>query len=141
MHAYFAYGSNVCAQQMAQRCPAASDPRPATLDNHDWLINQRGVATVKPSAGSRVHGVVWLISERDLTLLDHAEGVPQRYRRDALTVHTADGPAAAWVYIDHRVRPGTPRPGYLERIIGGALHHGLPEPWVEFLRRWRPGAG
>jgi phage replication-related protein YjqB (UPF0714/DUF867 family) len=42
------------------------------------------------------------------------------------------------VYIDHRVEPGPPRPGYLERIIDGALHHGLPHRWVEFLRRWDP---
>ena len=32
------------------------------------------------------------------------------------------------MYIDHRVEPGPPRPGYLERIIDGAVHHGLPQP-------------
>ena len=42
------------------------------------------------------------------------------------------------MYIDHRVDPGPPRPGYLERIIDGALHHGLPHRWIEFLRRWDP---
>ena len=67
-----------------------------------------------------------------------AEGVPVRYRRDRLTVHTDDGPSEAWVYIDHRVDPGRPRPGYLERIIDGAEHHGLPHRWIEFLRRWDP---
>ncbi|MGH3525030.1 MAG: gamma-glutamylcyclotransferase family protein, partial [Mycobacterium sp.] len=41
-HAYFAYGSNLCVRQMAHRCPGASDPRPAMLADHDWLINQRG---------------------------------------------------------------------------------------------------
>jgi phage replication-related protein YjqB (UPF0714/DUF867 family) len=137
-HTYFAYGSNLCAQQMALRCPDAIDPRPATLADHDWLINQRGVATVEPFVGSRVHGVLWRISDRDLTMLDSAEGVPVRYRREQLTVHTADGPAPAWVYIDHRVRPGAPRPGYLDRIVGGALDHGLPGPWIDFLRRWQP---
>jgi phage replication-related protein YjqB (UPF0714/DUF867 family) len=55
-----------------------------------------------------------------------------------MTVLTDDGPSQAWVYIDHRVEPGPPRPGYLERIIEGALHHGLPHRWVEFLRRWDP---
>ena len=29
------------------------------------------------------------------------------------------------MYIDHRVDPGPPRPGYLERIIDGAVHHGF----------------
>ena len=137
-HSYFAYGSNLCVNQMARRCPDATDPRPATLADHDWLINERGVATVEPFDGSQVHGVVWQLDDHDLATLDSAEGVPVRYRRDRLTVHTDDGPAEAWVYIDHRVDPGPPRPGYLERIIDGAHHHGLPHRWIEFLRRWDP---
>lgn len=135
-HSYFAYGSNLCVQQMALRCPDAANPRPATLADHDWLINERGVATVEPFHGSQVHGVMWELSDHDLATLDSAEGVPVRYRRDRITVHTGDGPAEAWVYIDHRVDPGPPRPGYLERIIDAANHHGLPQRWVEFLHRW-----
>jgi len=137
-HTYFAYGSNLCVRQMARRCPGAVNPRPAMLTDHDWLINQRGVATVEPFDGSEVHGVVWQVTDHDLATLDSAEGVPVRYRRDRLVVHTDEGPAEAWVYIDHRVDPGPPRPGYLERIVDGALHHDLPFRWIEFLRRWDP---
>lgn len=137
-HAYFAYGSNLCVRQMTQRCPEAVNPRPAVLGDHDWLINQRGVATVESCAGNQVHGVLWQLSDQDLAALDSAEGVPVRYRRDRLTVSTNDGPSPAWVYIDHRVTPGPPRPGYLDRIIGGALQQGLPGRWIEFLRRWDP---
>ena len=137
-HSYFAYGSNLCVRQMALRCPDAADPRPAVLADHDWLINQRGVATVEPFPGNQVHGVLWQISDDDLATLDTAGGVPVRYRRDRLTVHTGDGPSPAWVYIDHRVTPGPPRPGYLPRIIDGAVHHGLPQRWIDFLRRWDP---
>jgi phage replication-related protein YjqB (UPF0714/DUF867 family)/gamma-glutamylcyclotransferase (GGCT)/AIG2-like uncharacterized protein YtfP len=137
-HTYFAYGSNLSVQQMAARCPDAVEPRRATLADHDWLINERGVATIEPLAGSEVHGVLWHVSESDLATLDSAEGVPVRYRRDRLTVHTDDGPSEAWVYIDHRVDPGPPRPGYLERIIDGARQHDLPHRWIDFLRRWDP---
>ncbi len=137
-HLYFAYGSNLCVHQMTRRCPDATDPRPATLADHDWLINERGVATVEPAAGAVVHGVLWRLSDHDLTVLDSAEGVPIRYRRNRLQVHTADGPDPAWVYIDPRVEPGPPRPGYLERIIDGARHHGLPQRWLDFLHRWDP---
>ncbi|WP_258043663.1 poly-gamma-glutamate hydrolase family protein [Mycobacterium kansasii] len=135
---YFAYGSNLCVRQMAARCPDAADPRPAVLSDHDWLINQRGVATVEPSTGSQVHGVLWQVSDRDLATLDSAEGVPVRYRRYRRSVHTDTGPTPAWVYIDHRVTAGPPRPGYLPRIIGGAVHHGLPQRWIDFLHRWDP---
>ncbi|MET0702979.1 MAG: poly-gamma-glutamate hydrolase family protein [Mycobacterium sp.] len=137
-HSYFAYGSNLSVAQMAARCPGAADPRPATLADHDWLINERGVATIEPLPGSEVHGVLWHVTDHDLATLDSAEGVPVRYRRDRLTVHTDDGPSDAWVYIDHRVDPGPPRPGYLERIIDGARHHELPNRWIEFLGRWDP---
>ena len=105
-HSYFAYGSNLDVTQMARRCPDATDPRPATLADHDWLINERGVATVEPFDGAQVHGVLWQVSDHDLATLDSAEGVPVRYRRDRMTVHTDDGPAEAWVYVDHRVEPG-----------------------------------
>lgn len=138
MHRYFAYGSNLSVAQMAHRCPDAVDPVPATLADHDWLINERGVATVEPFAGSEVHGVLWRVSDSDLATLDRAEGVPERYRRDRLQVLTNDGPVDAWVYVDHRVEPGHPREGYLERIIDGAGHHGLPTRWVDFLNRWDP---
>lgn len=137
-HLYFAYGSNLCVRQMAQRCPDAAHPRPAVLADHGWLINQRGVATVEPLAGNQVYGVVWRISDGDLATLDSAEGVPVRYRRDEKTVHTDNGPEPAWIYIDHRVTPGPPRPGYLPKIIDGATQHGLPQRWVDFLRRWDP---
>ncbi len=135
---YFAYGSNLCVRQMALRCADAADPQPAVLADHDWLINQRGVATVEPFAGNQVHGVLWQVSDDDLATLDSAKGVPVRYRRDRLTVHTGEGPSPAWVYIDHRVIPGPPRPGYLPRIIDGAAQHGLPQRWIDFLRRWDP---
>jgi phage replication-related protein YjqB (UPF0714/DUF867 family) len=137
-HSYFAYGSNLCARQMAQRCPDATDPRPAVLTDHDWLINQRGVATVEPFAGNQVHGVLWQLSDHDMATLDSAEGVPVRYRRNRLTVNTDNGPSPAWVYIDHRVTPGPPRPGYLQKIIDGAVQHGLPQRWIDYLRRWDP---
>ena len=123
---------------MARRCPDAVSARHAFLTGHDWLINERGVATIEPFTGSEVHGVVWEVSDRDLNALDSAEGVPVRYRRDRLTVCTEDGELDAWVYIDHRVDPGPPRPGYLERIIDAAVHHQLPQRWVDFLLRWDP---
>jgi phage replication-related protein YjqB (UPF0714/DUF867 family) len=138
MQPYFAYGSNLDVTQMAQRCPDATDPRPATLADHDWLINERGVATVEPLDGAQVHGVLWQVSDHDLAVLDSAEGVPVRYRRDRMTVQTDAGSEEAWVYVDHRVEPGAPREGYLERIIGGAIHHGLPSRWLDYLQRWDP---
>lgn len=34
---------------------------------------------------------------------------------------------AALVYIDNETEHGKPKPGYLERVIRGTRHHGLPQ--------------
>ncbi|MFV0306191.1 MAG: poly-gamma-glutamate hydrolase family protein [Desertimonas sp.] len=135
-HRYFAYGSNLWGPQMAERCPGATRPTPAVLDGHAWLINERGVATIEPVAGHVVHGVVWEVTDGDLAALDGFEGVPDRYRRVVRSVTTTAGVVDAVVYIDPRIEPGPPRPGYLERVIDGAVEQRLPDDWVDQLRAW-----
>jgi len=91
--------------------------------------------------GASEQHAVWMATPDQVAVLDRCEGRGDRYRLARLgagAVHTDDGPSEAWVYIDHRVDPGPPRPGYLERIVDGAMHHGLPHRWIEFLRRWDP---
>ncbi len=61
-----------------------------------------------------------------------------RYRRDRLDgAHRRRAVRSLGLHRPPR-RPWAPRPGYLERIIDGAAHHGLPHRWVEFLKRWDP---
>ena len=104
---------------MALRCPDATDPIPATLADHDWLINERGVATVEPFTGSCVQwGAVAGVRPRP------GHPMPRRrcYRYTADRAHRF-GPSLAWV----TPIPGSNLsrlPGYLERIIDGARHHG-----------------
>src|SRR6202167_4547731 len=125
-HPYFAYGSNLCVRQMALRCPDAADPRPAVLSDHDWLINERGVATVEPFAGNEVHGVLWQLSGHDLAVLDSAEGVPVRYRRNRMTVHTpARLPAE-----DHQRRSPPRASATMGRFFAALGSHELASPGV-----------
>ena len=124
---------------MARRCPdatrsAARDPRRPRLADQRARRRHRGTVRRR----RRCTACCGRSAITTSTVLDSAEGVPVRYRRDRMTVQTDDGPAEAWVYVDHRVEPGAPRPGYLERIIDGAAHHGLPQRWVDFLHRWDP---
>lgn len=138
MSRYFAYGSNMFTAQMSERCPGAANPVPAVLADHAWLCNERGVATISPVVGREVHGVVWDVTDEHLDSLDQYEGVAAgRYRRATTTVTTAAGERiTAVVYIDNRVEPGPPRPGYLERVLAGASEHQLPTKWLTYLRRW-----
>ncbi len=73
---YFAYGSNINLDQMAQRCPEAEVVGPVTLPDHELLFRYSGVATIRPKKDSVVHGLLWSISPRDERSLDYYEGLP-----------------------------------------------------------------
>lgn len=52
---YFAYGSNLDLEQMAQRCPDAEIVGPVRLENYELRFRGSGFATVAPKKGSTVH--------------------------------------------------------------------------------------
>ena len=45
---YFAYGSNLDLEQMAQRCPDAEIVGPVRLENYELRFRGSGFATVAP---------------------------------------------------------------------------------------------
>lgn len=75
---YFAYGSNINLDQMAQRCPDAQVVGPVTLENYELLfrgnLRGAGVATIAPREGSTVHGLLWNITPECERSLDYYEG-------------------------------------------------------------------
>jgi gamma-glutamylcyclotransferase (GGCT)/AIG2-like uncharacterized protein YtfP len=133
--AYFAYGSNMWSEQMLGRCPTATAPVVASLEGWRLLINERGVATLIRDAEGEVHGVLWRLGDVDLRTLDLAEGVADgRYDRLTVGVVTVQGASVqAEVYVDPRCTPGPARDGYRERLISGAVEHGLPDAYRTFL--------
>ncbi|PKS11941.1 hypothetical protein jhhlp_001237 [Lomentospora prolificans] len=72
---YFAYGSNLWLQQMANRCPNSIYIGRAILSDYCWQINQRGFANVVPYSGHNVHGLVYQIDREDEDRLDRSDGV------------------------------------------------------------------
>ncbi|MEZ5143284.1 MAG: gamma-glutamylcyclotransferase family protein [Acidimicrobiales bacterium] len=124
---YFAYGSNLDASQMANRCPGAVPGEVARLDGWAFRIGHRGVATIEPATGGVVWGGLWTVTDAHLAALDVAEGVAiGRYRRERLLVRAGTTPIEAVVYVEDFVEAGPPRTGYLERILRGAEQFGLP---------------
>jgi hypothetical protein len=85
---YFAFGSNMCLEQMASRCPDSILTAIGTLRGYRWQINQRGVANVVPASPSDiVVGIVFRVSERDVKTLDRNEGVSRGfYEKDSLNI-------------------------------------------------------
>lgn len=75
---YFAYGSNLDLEQMAQRCPDAEIVGPVRLENYELRFRGSGFATVAPKKGSTVHGLVWKITPNCEQSLDRYEVFPKQ---------------------------------------------------------------
>ena len=135
---YFAYGSNMDPEQFKGRCPASRLIGTAILADHRFIITSRGYASIEPCPGSVVHGVLAELTEADEASLDYHEGVQSSiYRKESLAVRTHDGLLVeAMVYVDNTTNHGQPRPGYLEQVLAGARHHGLPAEAITELERW-----
>ena len=122
-HLYFAYGSNLNPEQMKQRCPDSQLIDVARLDGFQLAFagySKRwggGVATVWEDPAGIVEGIVWLISDRDLELLDRCEGYPHSYGRVSLMVQMANGELkGAWVYVKQDHTSTRPSPAYIDVI-------------------------
>ena len=72
---YFAYGSNMNAEQMAQRCPEHLLVGQAILEDYEFIITTRGYASIIPVQGKTVQGLVYQINPTDEATLDRNEGV------------------------------------------------------------------
>jgi gamma-glutamylcyclotransferase (GGCT)/AIG2-like uncharacterized protein YtfP len=137
---HFAYGSNMDSHQMAQRCRNATPAGLGTLTDHRFIINQRGVSSVVPSSGARVHGRLWSLTVQDEETLDQYEGVPKGfYRKVLLNVErpSGAGPGRALVYVASDQKAGTPREGYLEQVLAAARALSLPPEYMAELETWQ----
>ncbi len=127
---YFAYGSNINLEQMAQRCPDARLAGPVTLENYELRFRGHGFATVAPRKGGVVHGLLWKLTPQCEQALDLYEGYPRHYIKESVTVRAADGsPASVMVYIMAEPlcrQPALPSPYYYRVIQRGFETNGLP---------------
>ena len=149
---YFAYGSNLNPEQMAQRCPghvvvglaALRDHKlNFPLTSHDW---GGGVASVTTGHGSTVWGVVFDLTDAHFATLDSYEGYQgpgdqhNLYDREGVFVDLTrpdDGSiprrVRAQIYLARPANPAPPSRRYLDAIIAGARAHRLPDEYVAAL--------
>jgi cation transport regulator ChaC len=124
MYYYFAYGSNLDRDQMSKRCPDARPADVAFLDG--WQIAFGGhsprwdgpPATIIEESGATVPGLLYEISWRELEILDHYEGHPDRYVRHEMEVVDRYGNMeVAQVYIKTIEPPGLVPPSDYLTVI------------------------
>ena len=116
---YFAYGSNLSQEQMAQRCPDSIYVGVAFLQGYRWHINTRGYANVikledpidvpaARKAALGVYGLVYTLTEKDEAVLDECEGVPWAYSKVADAAQVWPGAKDGWVEVNGpEVQTGT----------------------------------
>lgn len=146
---YFAYGSNLCVDQMRDRCPDARPIGAAILHDHRLHFPRRscgwgnaGVAGVTPHEGEKVEGALYRLTHRCRVTLDSYEGVSSyHYYPGIVDAHGQDGrvhQALTYFAYDQPGGPFHPSREYVDVMIAGAMAHGLSEAWHAWLRSLQP---
>jgi len=137
---YFAYGSNMDPKQMATRGPGAVSVGCARLADYELAFVWDspgwggGVATVIPSSGREVWGVVWDLTDEHIEALDRYEGVAiGAYVREHLDVEAEAGLINALIYLATDDRQKQPSTQYVDALVRGAKAFALPDDYIEQL--------
>lgn len=137
---YFAYGSNMYTARLRARITYARIIGPAFLEGWQVVFNKRGIddsgkANLVKARGSIAWGVLYETTMLGLDILDRIEG---GYRRVNITVKRPNGDEVeAATYISGLLtKDARPYKWYKDLVITGAIEHGLPEDYIEYLKKW-----
>jgi hypothetical protein len=138
---YAAYGTNLDAEQMRERCPHSPSR------GSGWLVGWRltfggedlgwegALATVVEDPLSQVFVALYDLTEADERELDAWEGADHGlYRKLHLRVHTLAGDVVAFVYVLDAFEGGLPSARHLGGIADAAEAAGAPDDYVVGLR-------
>lgn len=129
---YFAYGANIDPVSMQYRCPAAQALGEFYL--RDWRLTFYSHATVVPSPGDQVPGVLWRLTPECESSLDDFEGYPSYYTKTDIE---QDG-RRFFIYEMTQPLRGFPSSGYTQLIAQAYPHWGLKQTYLEqALNEWR----
>lgn len=144
---YFAYGSNMQTATLCERRGITVSRAVATrapgwrvvFDKPPLVPIGESHANLVADPTAEALGVAYAISEECLGALELSEGVLiGNYARHATAVIPLDGgdPFEAFTLVSGR-RDATLQPStrYMALLIEGAIEHGLPAAYVDFLRR------
>jgi gamma-glutamylcyclotransferase (GGCT)/AIG2-like uncharacterized protein YtfP len=131
MTLYFAYGSNMAASQMRQRCPGCRRLGKASMPGYRRIINTRGYANIVADEHATVEGILYELSRDDEEALDLYEGVVTGcYDKVITAISFGEGTVEAIVYIDPVTDEGAPRDEYVGRMVRALLEANLSPHYV-----------
>jgi gamma-glutamylcyclotransferase (GGCT)/AIG2-like uncharacterized protein YtfP len=128
--------------QMQRRCPSAQFVCVARLADYGFGIARHsrlrhcGTANIFAQRGSEVWGVVYDVSEQDLTTLDGFEDGYRRERAFVYALNDGNRPLDVIVYIAERENDvPLPNAAYKQHIMDGARYWQLPQTYCELLEK------
>lgn len=140
----FAYGSNMLSNRMraSDRVPSAKPLGIGYITGHRLTFDkvsqdQSGKCDAEATGDDkdRVYGVLYAVDETEKPKLNAVEGFWNGYDEKNVKVFTAKGKKSAVMYYATRKDPSLrPYHWYKAFVVAGAVEHGLPFPYVEWLR-------
>lgn len=142
MALYAAYGTNLDAEQMLDRCPHSP------LVGTGWLVGWRltfggedlgwegALATVVEDVGDQVFVTVYDVTPQDEEALDRWESASTGlYRKIRVRVQLLTGEKLCWLYVLDGYEGGLPSARYLGLMADAAEKAGAPDDYVAELRK------
>jgi gamma-glutamylcyclotransferase len=144
---FFFYADNLNPTQFKRRAPEHQFIANAYLPDHAihfcrWSSQWRsGLASVSPSPGEKVWGIIADVTDEDLKILDTFEDEvpPNAFRHVQVTVIKEDGEKElVTTHIAAPIGKFKPKEHYLEWVIKGVTHWKLPEECLETWKAFTP---
>ncbi len=144
---YFAYGSNLCLQQMRMRTDFQGKYFTCKLSDYKLVFNKRSFRTpgksfanIIPCPGLEVWGVAYSCSIELIDRLDAHEYVAQKnYVHHGIRVLSKSGESfRALTYVagsDFICTKSSPAVDYVKLMINSARFHNLPENYIFLLQK------
>lgn len=102
------------------------------------MISTDRYATVVPAPGHVVHGILWLLTPRDIAAIDAYEGLAGGlYRQARLCLRVGSRRRSAIAYVGRSRQRGVAHPGYVELVVTAAREWRFPVGYLAALERWK----
>jgi gamma-glutamylcyclotransferase len=144
---FFFYADNLNPTQLKRRAPEHKFVTKGYLPDHTiqfsrWSSQWRcGLASVGPSSGERVWGIIAEVTDEDIKTLDtFEEDVPvNAFRHVQVTVITEAGDKElVTTHIATPIGKFKPKEHYLEWVLKGVTHWQLPAECVDLWKSFTP---
>lgn len=145
---YFAYGANMFSRGVQDVVPSAVAIDIGFVQGRRFTfgkVSRDGSGKcdieVTNNPNNRVYGVLYKINAKDKSNLNNAEGLGTGYSEANVQVVTSTGNYAAATYVaSYKEAMLRPYQWYKALVVAGAVEHGLPNEYVEWLRTFEAQA-